>query len=140
MPFRFTVDTRSGVVFTVATGSISPDEALAVREAIRAAPGFSPTMHALVDLRQARLGWSHSSLRRLGSDSPFSAMSRRAFVVSDDLHYGLCRVYAALSDEDAGEARPFRSLEEACAWIDTPLQVALGALVSPGLADGTSGE
>lgn len=128
MAFRHTIDPKAQVIFAVATGTISPGEALEMCGVIQADPAFSPSLNVLLDLRGARVVWDHAALRRMGECRPFARRSRRAIVVPDDLHYGLGRVYGALADPAGGESLPFRTLEDACAWIGVPVPAADAAL------------
>ena len=93
------------------------EEALAYAEALRDDPDFRPTMDALVDARTLTSVFSATEVRQLASVTPFRAESRRAMVVASDLQFGLGRMYGLTTEDDRPEARVFKDMQEARAWL-----------------------
>ena len=106
-------------------GVFNREEALAHRARLFADPDFDPNYSQLLDLTHVtRFDLNAADLRQLAEDDPFTTSSRRAFLVPNDLSYGLGRMYEIFR-ESAGEhgIRIFRSLDEALDWILSKKQI-----------------
>lgn len=132
MPYRLVVHADLGTVFTQGLGEVTHQEVLAFRRELVDTDGFAPSFRQILDLRLARYAPKLEALRELADDDPFAPESRRALVVADDLQYGLARIYGTLCAARGKDLRPFRTLEEACLWLDVPLGVAEAALAPGG--------
>jgi hypothetical protein len=82
-------------------------------------PDFNPEFSQLTDFTQiTAVGFGPEEVRQFAQRSIFSPLSRRAFVVRDDVQYGLARMFES-HRELKGEfgIRVFRTLDEALDWI-----------------------
>lgn len=101
------------------TGVLNKEEVIAHRTRLVADPDFDPSFSQLVDFRHnTSFEFSAGELRQLADHDPFSISSRRAFLMPNDLGYGLGRMYEVFR-EAAGEhgIRIFRDLDEALDWV-----------------------
>ena len=105
------MSTLSGV-FTLADG-------LAYQEKLLNDPDFDPNFSQLLDCTQVtRLELGPIEVRRLAQRSIFSPDSRRAILVSNDMVFGIARMFVMFREE-AGEKgiRIFGDLDEALFWV-----------------------
>jgi hypothetical protein len=119
MPAFHKIDKERRFVLTTATGVFGMEEALAHRARLVVDPDFDPSYSQLVDLTHVtRIDLRAGDLRQLAKQDPFSLASRRAFLVSSDLGFGLSRMYEMFR-EATGEhgIRVFRNLDEALDWV-----------------------
>ena len=82
-------------------------------------PDFDPDFSQVLDFRQiTALEIGPEDVRQLAQRNIFSPRSRRAFVVKDDLQFGLARMFE-IHRELKGETgiRVFRTFDEAMDWI-----------------------
>jgi hypothetical protein len=56
-------------------------------------------------------------IREVARSTSYAEGSRRAFVASSDVQFGLSRMFQILSDESPAEVRVFRDLAEARRWL-----------------------
>jgi hypothetical protein len=89
-------------------------------------PRWQPGMDSLVDLRDLDFADLTSVQIRVIVDAQVRNKVKRgagcaAIVVSQEVAYGLVRMYAAYADQRVSlQPRVFRSYEEAQAWLDEP--------------------
>ena len=122
MGYRYFIDTEKQIARIVLEGTLTPEVIAALREDMRANPAFDPAHHMVID------GRAISSLERLGPAMVRSlARGRgsmhvpgalRVFVLTNDVYYGLTRMFTAFGDT-AGEMAVFRDVDEAMAWVET---------------------
>jgi len=105
------------------TGSILFDELMDELKAIYTQPDFNPEMNTLWDLCDADVSsFPSDQVQHIQSFvSQYwggSGKSRSALIVSDDVAYGLSRMYEILSEgKTAGKIMVFRDYEEASNWV-----------------------
>ncbi len=119
MPADFFIDTQLGIVFSKATGVLGWAEAADHMARLRSHPDFRPEFNQLFDFRPvSSVTLSHAEVRRLAKPTIFGARSLRAFVVANDLDYGLARMFATYRDLE-GETGIviFRVMQEALTWL-----------------------
>lgn len=113
----FHLDFR-GIVRTTLCGPIGVDQ-LVEHALARAAAGLLPAPQ-VVDARAAELAISPEDVRRIALLADElrrrGPVGRSAMVTTDDLAYGMARMFAAYDTGNAGFA-VFRSMEEAEAWL-----------------------
>ncbi len=100
-------------------GPVTDVVLLAADEEMRTHPDFDPDFDQLIDFRQATSGEiSREGILELVSKPPaFSPRSRRAFLMPNDLGFGLGRMFEQMRGEGAGEIRVCRDEEEAARWL-----------------------
>ena len=117
------------MIFTVVRHMPAPEVVKSHRDRVRQVLSDNPSAGQLVDMRGIRFTADMDLLRSMVADDPFPPEARRAAVVSDEVSYGITRQYGAmLPHDEQGHLHPFRSLEEACVWLDVPVEVAKRAL------------
>lgn len=119
MPAEYKIDKERRLVTSTMTGVLTQEEVLEQIQQLLTDPQIDSTFSHLVDCRQvSELKCSAEEVRRIAETDIFSLESRRAFVVIDDLMYGLARMYE-IHRELRGETgiRVFRDIDEAMDWI-----------------------
>src|SRR5208283_4961352 len=119
MPAYFKIDKEHRLVMSMISGVFTMAEALAQRENLRKHPDFDPSFSQLVDFTQvARIELKQEDMQSLAQASIFSSDSRRAFVTSSDVVFGMARMFEALRDSIGDNGiRVFRNLDEALDWV-----------------------
>jgi len=122
MPTEFTVHPNLGVVVSRGSGVFTHADFLDHMARVSADPQFHPDLNQIVDCRAiTKMDLSHDQIKSLASRSIFSARSRRAFVVSSELHFGLTRMFAAYREIKAGqEVMVFDNPAAALTWLGIP--------------------
>ncbi len=125
MPETYLIDTRRGVVFSKGTGVFTRAEFRAHMARMAADPRFRPEFNQLVDCRGLTgFDLTADEINELAAHSIFSVRTRRAFVVSSDLQFGLSHMLAThLKFRGESGPRVFRYMREALAWLDLPVDL-----------------
>ena len=93
------VDSARGLVFITFTGVVTLDLVRSAQSRAQATPGFQAVFPTLIDYTRADLTELDTEhVKKLAGSTPVAASVRRAFLVADDLAYGLGRMFRALSD------------------------------------------
>ena len=119
MPAFYKIDKERRLVISTGAGILTMAETLAHQSKLAIDPDFDPGFSQLMDFTQVtQIELSANDIRRLAQRSVFSPQSRRAFIMPNDVTYGLGRMYEILR-EAAGEhgIGVFRNLEGALDWI-----------------------
>ena len=119
MPAFYKIDKERRLVLTSGIGVFNKEEAQAHQTRLLADPDFDPGYSQLLDFTHVtRFDLTAADVRLLAQRNIFSPDSRRAFLVPNDVGFGLGRMYEMLR-EAAGESgiRIFRNLEEALDWV-----------------------
>ena len=81
-------------------------------------PRFSRDFRQLVDLRDVTdVQITASCIREMARLNPYGAGARRAVVVTNDVVFGMARMYQILSDESPDELQIFRKVDEGLEWL-----------------------
>ncbi len=119
MPFDIVIDAEHRIVYSRAWGEFTEADVLAHRQHLKADPQFDSTFRQLADFSGVtRLAISATSIRALTSSDPWDSGSRRAYVASTDVVFGMTRMYATLLGESKSNIAVFRRAEEARRWLD----------------------
>src|SRR5688500_5583579 len=105
MPVTYEIDPSQHAVFSTASGHVSFEEAVNFHRAVLADPPYRPEYCALADMRtMTDTDITSAEMRHLAATELFSPESKRAFVASSPLVYGLSRMYEAhrMSKNDHG--------------------------------------
>ena len=123
MPITYKLKPDEKLVILTHVGAVSDDEFLSFYKALLKDTRFDKSFNLLVDLRQAE-----SSVRSTAALSEFSQFVQRQFVnttartkvavvASEDISFGLARMYEVLSDAVPWEFVVFRTAKAALAWL-----------------------
>lgn len=122
MPIHQVVLKSCNLLYVRFEGNITAEEILAGRKDASNSSDFHLNLSQLVDLRNGSMEQvSASSLSAIGASTIFNRAVKRAFVVGRDVDYGLLRMYGVFAEHHQQQIRIFRSLEEACEWLDIPI-------------------
>jgi len=119
MPADFYIDTQYGIVYSKATGVLDRAAVLDHMDRLSQHPEFRPEFNQLLDFRETtKVELTAEQVQVLAMRKIFSERSKRAFVVSSDLQYGLSRVFEAYRNL-AGEKgiSIFREMAGALSWL-----------------------
>jgi hypothetical protein len=121
MPICFRVDAAARCVFVTGESPVVDDDLTRYQQELATHPDHGPGFHQLVDLRAVDgAGVTAAGVRFAGSltdaFAPYLRDTRCAVVVSEDLAFGMARVFGAHASE-ALEVGVFHEIEEARAWI-----------------------
>jgi len=119
VPADYKIDKARRFVLSTGTGLLSKEDVLDHMDRISADPDFDPTFSQLLDFTKVtEVGFGPEEVRQFAERNIFSSRSRRAFLVQNDLHYGLARMFE-IHRELKGETgiAVFRSMEDAMDWI-----------------------
>src|ERR1700756_5115634 len=101
MPALSVIDEPNRVVFSLAHGVFTYSDCMANMDRLIANPRFNPNFNQIFDFTDmTALSISPEQIEQLAKRSIFSAKSRRAYVVSSDLHFGMSRMYSALREAE----------------------------------------
>jgi hypothetical protein len=114
MPCAYTIDLARSLVLSRGWGAVADRELLAHVRALTADPRFARNFHQLIDLRDVTdVQITASCIREMVRLNPFGAGARRAVVVTNDVVFGMARMYQILSDESPDELQIFRRMDNA---------------------------
>lgn len=115
MPTTLTIDREARMVYSNYYGDIVTEELVRHIAAIRAHPEFNPEFRELIDATQVTsFSVSTEEVRDLAiGPSPFAPSSNRVFVASDDLIFGLARMFQTFGGEIRPHFAVVRTLQEA---------------------------
>jgi len=118
MPADYTIDKQEGVVYATIWGDLTAEDVTAARMRLKADPDFSPGMKQLIDGR-GLTDWvpTGTETSMLATHDPFGSGAQRAFVASEDVFYGMFRMYQILTDSPEIRVAVFRDMEEAREWL-----------------------
>lgn len=117
---EYRIDCKERLIIITLVGKIGFDDIMGIHGRLRDDPHFDTSFAVLVDGLAADFSTLKAAeLRRLAANTPFTALSRRAFVVSPGVNYGLVRMFQSFA-EGMGRATDyatFESMHEALAWL-----------------------
>jgi len=115
----YNIDKKRRLVLSSGYGVLTKADLLGHMDQLSKDPDFDPDFSQVLDFRQiTALEIGPEDVRQLAQRNIFSPRSRRAFVVKDDLQFGLARMFE-IHRELKGETgiRVFRTFDEAMDWI-----------------------
>ena len=119
------IDPALRLVVVTYVGKVTLATLAAAQAEARARPDFDPSFALLFDYTQADASEiDTAAVKRIAASTPFGPAAPRAFVVADEVGYGLVRMFRAYS-ELAGRGdmvEAFRDRDEAIRWIASVMQ------------------
>jgi hypothetical protein len=117
MPVDYRIDSERRIVFSTGTGAVTVQEILAYQQRLRQDPAFSADFNQLFDYRTVSAEQLRTTdIQGLAETDVFSPGSRRAFVVSEDVTFGLARMFEMFRDSNE-RIVVFRNINEARRWL-----------------------
>ena len=121
MPVSYHYDTEKRALYGVMSGDLSVEEYAAVSKAIVSSDSHPPNIRSIWDL--TGLNFSAMSrefldrLVRVRYSMPKRHPARLAFVVANDLGFGMSRMFEIVGEHLGDETMVFRDLSEAEEWL-----------------------
>jgi hypothetical protein len=115
----YTIDKGRRLVMTSGAGPLTKEDILGHMDRLSADPDFEPDFCQLADFRHITdIRFSSEDVRLFAERDIYSPNARRAFLVKDDLQFGLARMFE-IHRELKGEVgiRVFRTLDELLEWV-----------------------
>ncbi len=121
MPVTYQYDAEKQAIYGAMTGSLTVEEYRSVGEEIVSSENHPPSVRSIWDLR----GLDFSSVVRefldelihIRASFPERRSARLAFVVSDDLGFGMTRMFEILGEDLGDETMVFRDYIKAEEWL-----------------------
>lgn len=119
MPFSYVIDPEQRLVTTVASGVLRAADIASLQENLRKDPAFDQTFRQMGDFTQVSgVEVDSASISLLARVTVFAPDARRAFLVKNDLEFGLARMFESYVELDGGRnLRIFRDRTKATEWI-----------------------
>jgi hypothetical protein len=119
VPFSYTIDQSRRLLLTCASGVLSDADILAGAATLLADPAFDPTFNEIMDLREvSEVAMTHATMAGVAGRSILKPGVRRAFVTSNEMQYGMARMFTTLAASRGHLWHIFRSPEEAAVWLN----------------------
>ena len=124
MPMTTRFDLGAGVRYHTVTGELTVELIKAQLAETYAHPDFRTDQHAVWDIREAEISVTPEEVYGLAvavSEAFHGSQEVKvALVVSQDLHYGMSRMYQQiLNGESPHSVGVFRDMDDALAWLST---------------------
>jgi hypothetical protein len=122
MPLSYQIDEERNLVLTTGSGILTDDDIIQHNASLLSDPGFEPGMRELSDIRGIdRLEVTTEGVDRMVQHderhAPEVKAHRLAIVASQDIVYGMARMYQSLTEQTVANVRIFGDIEEARAWL-----------------------
>lgn len=137
MPADFFIDVPLATVFSKAMGQFGLSEAQDHMDRLLRHPDFRPEFRQLSDFREiTKVTLTHPEISQLAARRIFSNTSKRAFVVSNNVQFGLSRMFGTLrAFEGETGIHVFRDMDKALAWLSLSAAPAASAFTRLGTND-----
>jgi hypothetical protein len=121
VPIVYHIDREEGLLTSLFTGNVSPQDILEFYDELRESPDFRPDIRQIAEFRVDEAEWGPEDMKEVVVREPFGPGAHRAFVGPVDLIYGLSRMYSSFAETmgEGGTIRVFRTVEEARVWLDS---------------------
>jgi hypothetical protein len=119
MPADYKIDKQRRFVLSFGSGLLTKEDVLSHMDRISVDPDFDPNFSQLLDFTKVtEIGFGPQEVRVFAERNIFAPRARRAFLVQNDLHFALARMFE-IHRELRGEVgiAVFRALEDAMKWI-----------------------
>lgn len=119
MPADYKIDKQRRFVLSSGSGLLTSEDVLSHMNRISVDPDFDPNFSQLLDFTKVtEVGFGPREVREFAERDIFAPHARRAFLVQNDLHFALARMFE-IHRELRGERGigVFRQLEQAMEWL-----------------------
>jgi len=115
MPTKLNIDRKAGIVYSTFYGEVNTAELIEQVAAIRRHQDFDPQFRELIDASKVTsFDVSSDDVRDLAvEDAPFAPAAKRVLVASEDLVFGLARMFQIFGAEQRPHFEVVRTLEQA---------------------------
>jgi hypothetical protein len=118
LPVSYTIDRNRKLVTTKLWGVVTEDEVRNHNLRLRTDPAFDPSYRQLADMTaitESRVGTN--LINETSHDQFFTPGTRRAFVASTDVNFGMARKFALQAEGQGQTIEVFRDLKSAQDWL-----------------------
>ncbi len=123
MPISYTIDKHRKLILTKVSGILTDDELYHHKRSLMNDPQFEPGMRELSDVREIKElhvtssgVWSMASIDKEHAEKLQSF--KLAIIASEDIVFGMARMYQSLTQPSLPQVNVFRNEEEAMKWLD----------------------
>jgi len=125
MPINYTIDEERNLVLTVASGTLYDADVMQHKAALRDDPRVTPDIKELSDVRGIeQLDVTETGIRqmiRFDRDAAASTGGHTlAIVATEDIIFGMARMYEMLTEQNVRSVQVFRDIDEATRWLLDP--------------------
>jgi hypothetical protein len=118
MPAAYEIDPRRRLVLSRGWGVLTDEDLMAHYERLRADPAFDPTYGQLADLRDVeRVATAGVTIEVVARIRVFAPGVRRAVIASDDVAFGMARMFASFAEPQDQQIEVFRDARAAEDWV-----------------------
>ena len=120
MSFSYVIYKNHRLVVSTGTGRVTSDEIKARQDQTKTDPDFNPDFNQIVDLRAATtVDLTVDQARALASRNIFSPTSRRAFIATTPVVFGMGRMWESYTElaRGASQIQLFSDLPSALDWL-----------------------
>ncbi len=118
MPITTSIDRRLGIILTVAGSVLTDQEWICHHTDYRTWPEFDADFDQLLDFRPVEDCRLSPAIMCVTAKQPvFGPRSRQAFVATDNLTYGMCRMFEIMSAGHSLRIEVFRDMHAAREWL-----------------------
>lgn len=126
MTISYRIDKADRLITATALGDVSFQDYRGMLAVLIEDPDFDPTFDRLWDMRRGHPTLSGDEVRGVAKVvAKLVGGKRSAIVAPGDVAYGLSRMYSVFLEDAGIEVQPFRTIDEATAWLETPTVPAL---------------
>lgn len=120
--WSLTIDKQTGIPIVTVYGELTYADCLQFTSAIPDIPAYRDSSKRLWDLRHVTGLPSTNTIHRVAASARSETTIPRiaAFVVDQDVHFGLARMFEMLSEQPGVTRRVFRDYVEARNWLIQP--------------------
>ncbi len=118
MPTTYKIDKDLGLIWSEFSGLLDFECVQTHQKILSADLDFDPSFDLLVDLRKVeRVSLSSKDMATLQYHSPYDKNIKSAILTSEDIQFGVSRMYQTLQNKGDDKSMVFRSLTEARKWL-----------------------
>jgi hypothetical protein len=124
VPIDYRVDSEHGILFVADFGEVEEAELNDQAARMGRDPSIVPALNALVDLREASIRDLQAKVIRdlavkFREMNLIGDRTKMAIAATNDVVFGMARIYGAVRSNSKLEARVFREITEARKWLET---------------------
>jgi hypothetical protein len=121
MPLTYRIVSEERLVLTEGSGVLTDADVLAHKERLLSDPAFQPGMRELSDIRAIeRIAVTPEGVRAMVDYDRRAGVAahRLALVVSQEVAFGMARMYQLVGAREDQSVGVFRSIDEAMQWLN----------------------
>jgi hypothetical protein len=121
MPIEFRYDLKKKAIFGTVKSPATIEDFKAAMNAVMTSDQFPPDMRTLWDMRELDFTQIdrnfQTKLVKIRKQFPERGAARLAFIVADDLGFGMSRMFEMLTGDASGRIGVFKSFSEGEEWL-----------------------